>query len=72
MSNKTTDKRSDLKCWRHIAMLINEGNEDSKAVRFIDKKISESPRGENEEVIADEGQLLALLINMSFEDKEEE
>jgi hypothetical protein len=35
--------------------------EDSKAVEFLDKKIAESPNGENEEVIVDEGQAVLML-----------
>ncbi len=36
-----------------------------KAVAFIDQKIAESPNGENEEVVADEGQMLQLLAAIS-------
>lgn len=39
--------------------------EDSKAVKFLDDKIAESPNGENEEVIADEGQMVYLLGTMA-------
>ena len=38
---------------------------DSKAVKFLDDKIAESPNGENEEVIADEGQMVYLLGTMA-------
>lgn len=38
--------------------------EESNQVKFIQGKISESPRGEDEEVIADESQMLYLLGNM--------
>lgn len=37
---------------------------DSKAVAFLDKKIKESPNGENEEVLADEGQMIQLLASL--------
>ena len=51
-------------------MLINEGNEQSEAVRFINRKIAKAPKGENEEVIADGGQFLKLLIEMSYKSEE--
>lgn len=35
-----------------------------KAVAFVDKKIAESPEGEDSEVIADERQVLMLLGSM--------
>lgn len=35
--------------------------EDSPAVAFLDRKIAGSPNGENEEVLADEGQMPQLL-----------
>lgn len=39
--------------------------EGSKAVKFLEDKIAESPNGENEEVIADEGQMIYLLGTMA-------
>lgn len=39
--------------------------EDSKAVKFLDDKIAESPNGEKEEVVADEGQMVYLLGTMA-------
>lgn len=38
--------------------------EDSEPAKFLEKKIAESPNGENEEVIADESQMLQLLGSM--------
>ena len=38
--------------------------EDSPQVKFLADKIAESPNGEAEEVIADEGQMLLLLMSM--------
>lgn len=38
--------------------------EDSPQVKFLDKKIDESPNGRDEEVIADEGQVLYLLAHL--------
>ena len=40
--------------------------EESKAVKFIDDKISSSPAGENEEVMADEGQMVHMLGTVNF------
>ena len=40
-------------------MAVAVFGEDSPAVKFLDKKIEE--QGENEEVIADEGQMVYLL-----------
>jgi hypothetical protein len=37
---------------------------DSEAVKFLDKKIAESPNGENEWVIAPESQMMYLLSTM--------
>jgi len=38
---------------------------DSKAVKFLDEKIAESRNGANEEVIADERQMIYLLATMA-------
>lgn len=38
--------------------------EDSKAVKFLDKLISDSPNGENEEAVADEGQMIYVLARI--------
>lgn len=38
----------------------------SPAVTFLDGKILESPNGADEEVIADEGQMVHLLATMAF------
>jgi hypothetical protein len=39
---------------------------ESKAVKFLDEKIATSPYGENEEVLADETQMVNLLATMSI------
>lgn len=39
---------------------------EGKAADFLRKKIGESPDGENEEVIAPESQLLALLAQLQY------
>lgn len=36
----------------------------SKAVEYLDRKIKESPRGEDEPVLAAESQMLALLASL--------
>ena len=38
--------------------------EESAAARFLNHKIAISPNGENEEVVADEGQMVHLLGTM--------
>lgn len=38
--------------------------EDSPAVKFLDKKIADSPNGANEEVVADEGQMVFMLAKI--------
>jgi hypothetical protein len=38
--------------------------ENSAAIKFLDEKIAESPNGENEEVIADETQMVNLLFGI--------
>ena len=38
--------------------------EESPQVRFIMDKIAESPNGANEEVIAEESQMMYLLVNL--------
>lgn len=42
---------------------------DSPAVKFLDKKIAESPNGEKEEVLVSEEQLIMMLWQLH--DKEE-
>lgn len=44
---------------------------DSKAVSFLEDKISDSPNGENEEVISDEGQMVFLLDSIHTDEKPE-
>ena len=45
----STGQDSTLRTYRKIATVFGDS-----AVQFIDKKIAESPNGENEEVLADE------------------
>ncbi len=65
MKNISTGEPSTLKTYRNIALVIGGFDENNEAVKFIDSKIIESPNGENEEVIADENQMLYLLIQMA-------
>ena len=61
--NKLSDgSPATLATYRSIAVFFS-----SEAVAFIDKKIAESPSGEQEEVLADEGQMLYLLANAKGE-----
>ena len=63
MRKISTGEDSTLGTYRKLANIIfGEGN---PAVKFIDKKIAESPDGENEEVIADESQMLYLLVGLA-------
>jgi len=39
---------------------------ESKAVKFLDEKIAASPDGENEEVLADESQMVHVLGTMAM------
>lgn len=65
MKNISTGEPSTLKTYRNIALVISGFDENNKAVKFIDNKIIESKNGENEEVIADESQMIYLLIQMA-------
>lgn len=57
----STGEPSTLKTWRAMCALLF--GEDSAPVRYWDKKIAE--QGENEAVVADEGQVLHLMIMMA-------
>ena len=59
MQKLSTGDDATLGNYRRLACVVF--GEESKAVKFIDEKIAESPDGENEEVIADEGQMVYLL-----------
>jgi len=56
MNKISTGHPSTLKTYRVIAEYFGE-----KATAFIDQKMAESPKGEDEEVLAAEGQMLNLL-----------
>lgn len=60
MKKLSTGEDSTLENYRKIAETFGE-----KAVAFIDKKISNSPNGEREEVIAAESQILMVFAGLS-------
>lgn len=70
MRKISTGEPSNLKTYRNIAIIIS-GGEDTKAVKFLDKRIAESPRGENEEVLADESQMIYLIMKLTQEELKE-
>lgn len=66
MRKLSTGDDSTLGNYRKLAVLFfGEGN---KAVKYLDEKIAESPDGADEEVIADESQMVYLLGTMAFSD----
>ena len=68
MKTISTGEPSNLETYRNIALALSLQNENSKAVKFIDKKIQESPNKEKEEVIADESQMMYLILTLIKED----
>lgn len=55
----STGDPSTLGTYKKLCVLFGKKAED-----FIQKKIDEAPKGEDEEVIADERQMLQLLASM--------
>lgn len=64
----STGQPSTLKTYREIALIMNGMEDSSRAVKFIDAKIAESPNGENEIVIAPETQMIHVLGSMTVEE----
>lgn len=64
ISKISTGQPNTLKTYRGIAYAI-DGFKEGKAVKFIDEKIKQYPGGEDEEVILEERQMLALLSSIS-------
>lgn len=62
MTKLSTGDDSTLGSYKKLARVLF----GPKAEAFIDKKIAESPNGENEEVIADETQMIFLLQQIAF------
>ena len=59
MNTISTGEPSTLGTYKKMCILFG-----AKAEAFIQKKIDEAPKGEDEEVIADERQMLQLLASM--------
>ena len=68
MRTISTGEPSNLETYRNIALALSLQNENSKAVKFFDKKIQESPNKEKEEVIADEREVIHLILTLIKED----
>ena len=68
MRTISTGEPANLETYRNIALALSLQNENSKAVKFIDKKIQESPNKEKEEVIADERQMMYLILTLIKEE----
>ena len=68
MKTISTGEPSNLETYRNIALALSLQNENSKAVKFIDKKIQESPNQEKEEVIAAEREVIHLILTLIKED----
>ena len=64
MKTISTGEPSNLETYRNIALALSLQNENSKAVKFFDKKIQESPNKEKEEVIADEREVIHLILTL--------
>ena len=68
MRTISTGEPSNLETYRNIALALSLQNENSKAVKFFDKKIQESPNKEKEEVIADEREVIHLILTLIKEE----
>lgn len=62
MKKLSTGQDSTLGNWISLSTIVF--GEESEAVKFLKKKAEDSPNGFQEEVIADEVQLITLLANM--------
>ena len=69
MKMLSTGEPSTLGTYKKMCVIFGQ-----KAIDFIQAKIDESPNGEDEEVIADEGQMIYLLsqIGLSANTEDEE
>ena len=65
MKKLSTGVDSTLGNYRGMSLIVF--GEDSAATKYLDEKIAESPNGENEEVIADESQMVYLLVSLHFD-----
>jgi len=62
MRKLSTGDDSTLGSYKKLTAIVL--GEESAAVQYLNKKISESPKGENEEVLADESQMLLMLFSL--------
>lgn len=62
MKKLSTGDDSTLANYRKLAAAVF--GEDSKAVAFLDKKIEDSPNGDAEEVLVDEGQMIQMMASL--------
>ncbi|MEG1502261.1 MAG: hypothetical protein RR370_02620 [Synergistaceae bacterium] len=69
MKKISTGQPSTLKTYRGIAYIMSGMSEDSNIVKLIDEKIQKSKNGEDEEVIAEEEQVLGLFAQMILADE---
>jgi predicted Ser/Thr protein kinase len=65
MNKLSTGDDSTLGNYKKLAEIFFGA--DSLAVNFLNEKISKSLKGENEEVIADERQMIYLLANLGVD-----
>ena len=63
MRTISTGEPSNLETYRNIALALSLQNENSKAVKFFDKKIKESPNKEKEAI-----HLILTLIKEELDD----
>ena len=63
MRTISTGEPANLETYRNIALALSLQNENSKAVKFIDKKIQESPNKEKEVI-----HLILTLIKEELDD----
>lgn len=63
----STGQPSTLKTYREIAYILG-GFKENEATRFLDAKIENSPNKENEEVIANERQMIYMLMSIIKEE----
>lgn len=68
MRKMSTGQDSTLGNW--IAISASVFGEESPQVQFLKEKAEKSPNGLQEEVWADEGQLLGVLLSLSKKDSE--
>jgi hypothetical protein len=66
MTKLSTGDDSTLGTYKKLTSAVF--GENSKAVEFLNQKIKDDPDGENGEVIADEGQMINLLLNLASND----